>query len=247
VRDLYLSDLVDRKGLAALAAVASGPIQPTPVVVGAGVAALVTDPLTRALAPGLADPLVVIDVGGATTDVFISPELRADSAARTGRSRVVRRVFTDLGVAASRERLLRRARHEQVVFDLIAALRPGGSRPLYCALAAGEAGVLRGAEAVLACVFLALRAVTDTTGPDAVHLDRALGFLVTGGAVLRDLAEDGGAARSSLIAGGGSIVEDEILGRVISAACRRTRSATVTVDTGYQLWAHGLRSADDRH
>ncbi|MBM0230690.1 glutamate mutase L [Micromonospora sp. STR1_7] len=63
VRDLYLSDLVDRKGLADLAAAVSGPIEPTPVVVGAGVTALVTDPLVRALAPGLAEPMVVVDVG----------------------------------------------------------------------------------------------------------------------------------------------------------------------------------------
>ncbi|MBM0230691.1 hypothetical protein JNW91_01630 [Micromonospora sp. STR1_7] len=145
-------------------------------------------------------------------------------------------------MAASRAGLLRRARHQQVVFDLIAALRPRDARPLYSALSGGDACALPRADAVLACVFLALRAVTDTTGPDAVHLDRALGFLVTGGAILGDPADRGDNVGGSSADHGGSIIDDDLLGRVISAACRRTRSATVAVDTGYQLWAHGLRS-----
>ena len=221
IRDLYVRDLVDAKGLGALAGLVAGPIWPTPAVVGLAVRRLATQrPAGPRVPPAPPMPFVVVDVGGATTDVFACAELRAEATARSapGES-VVRYVFPDLGVAASRPRLLARLDREPELVELVAAVAPASARALHAAVCAGDPAALDPPVGFLACLYLALRRVAGSYGVD---LAKAAGFLITGGA--RD-----------------DTPADDVRRLVDTARGRSAPPATVLLDQDYRLWAYGLQ------
>lgn len=221
IRDLYVRDLVDAKGLGALAGIATGPIWPTPAVVGLAARRLATRrPAGQRIPPAPPVPFVVVDVGGATTDVFACAELRAEAAARSapGES-VVRYVFPDLGVAVSRLRLLRRLDREPELVELVAAVAPESARALHAAVCAGDPTALDPPAGFLTCLYLALRRVAGSYGLD---LAKAAGFVVTGGAR-------------------GDTPADDIRRVVDAVRGRSAPPATVLLDQDYQLWAYGLQ------
>lgn len=169
LRTLYVGDLVDRKGLRALAGRTDVPIWPTPAVVALGVAGW-------GAARVLSSPFFVVDVGGATTDVLYSAELHAGGPVLgeclLGES-MVRVVSPDLGVVVSLPSLRERLTADPGLLELASAIAPDRARELYTAISEG-AGLDR-ATTFLACLFLALRRVR-------AHLDRAVAVAVTGGA-----------------------------------------------------------------
>ena len=220
VREVYVGDLVDAKGLGALADVTSTQIWPTPAVVGLAAQRMTKQPVP----PAPTVPFVLVDAGGATTDVFVCAELRPAHAARSapGES-VVRHVFTDLGVAASRPALLQRLGTDPDLLDLVAAVAPGRSRALYTALGEGAPEALDPPYGFLSCLFLALRRLA---GPEA-DLSRAASFVVTGGAC------------------GDTPVA--AVRRVVDAARGRPVARDgVLLDRDYLLWAYGLQDVPDR-
>jgi hypothetical protein len=164
VRTLYVGDLVDHKGLRALAGRTETPIWPTPAVVALGVD-------RWGARRALPSPFAVVDVGGATTDVLYSAELYAGDPAPT--ESVVREVCPDLGVAVSLPSLRERLTVDPGLLELTSAVAPDRARELYTAISEGSG--LDRPTAFLACLYLALRRV------DA-HLDRAVAVAVTGGA-----------------------------------------------------------------
>ncbi|MEU7588666.1 glutamate mutase L [Micromonospora sp. NPDC049230] len=227
IRDIYTSDLVGRKGLAAPAAITEAPIWPTPAVVG-----LAAERMSRRrlLLPGTATPFVLLDVGGATTDAFVCAELRRGHPVRvTGPdSSVVRHVFTDLGVVASAPALLGRLAADPGLFDLVRAVAPERSRGLHHDLCSGDVAALTPPVGFLCCVFLALRRLAAADGPHLVDLGRAASVVVTGG------------ARS-----GASTAQ---IRRVVDAVAGRSDAPrTVAVDNDYLLWAYGIQDVPAWH
>ena len=217
--DIYVHDLVDRKGLRALVDVTDVQIWPTPAVVG-----LAAGRMTRQrIPPAPTAPFVIVDAGGATTDVFLCAELRAEHTARSapGES-IVRHVFTDLGVAASRPALLQRLARDPDLFDLVAAVEPSRSRALYNAICEGAADSLAPPVGFLTCLFLALRRIAAANGPPGAELGRAASFVITGGAW--------------------SDTPMSAIRRVVGAACGLPGPArNVLADRGYLLWAYGIQ------
>jgi len=216
--DIYVHDLVDHKGLRAVADLTDIQIWPTPAVVGLA-AELMAGRRVPAAPPA---PFVVVDAGGATTDVFICAELRADHAARSapGES-IVRHVFTDLGVAASRDVLLRRLGGDPDLLDLVSAVAPSRSRALYNAICENAADSLDPPVGFLTCLFLGLRHLARARTPPAAELGRAASFVITGGAWT------------------GTPVS--AIRRVIDVACGTPGLASsVILDRDYRLWAHGI-------
>jgi hypothetical protein len=220
VRNIYVGDLVDRKGLRPLAGLPDTPIIPTPAAVAAAARDLASAPTTpRAPIP---TPFVIVDVGGSTTDVVYCTELRQDGAVRIapGES-IVRHVFTDLGVAGSLPGLRRRLAADPHLSELTAALAPDRSRALYQDICDGAEDALAPPIAFGVCLFLALRRLTDPAGRHLVEPDRVAGFAITGGAW----------------AG----TPEPVIRRVIAAACRLSEDRWgLHIDRGYELWAHGL-------
>jgi hypothetical protein len=214
---VYESDLVDRKGLRALDGGTDTPIWPTPAVVALAAARLAVEPIVPA-----PTPFVIVDVGGATTDVVYCAELRSEDAARVapGES-IVRHVCTDLGVAGSLPGLAYRLETEPGLYELAAAVAPDRARALYRDLAEAAADALDPRVAFLACLFLALRRVTDPAGPCLLRPDRVTSFVITGGAWHG--------------------TPEAAIRRVLGAACGMPDAPWgVHLDRAYALWAHGL-------
>ncbi|WP_305788042.1 glutamate mutase L [Symbioplanes lichenis] len=164
IRDLHLRDLVDGRALRPLSEVADGPIVATPDAVGRAV--------RRPAGPG---PLLVLDVGGTTTDVFVSSALPGAGPA------VTRHVFTDLGVAASAPVMVERLAAGDELLELSTAVAPGASRSLFRRAGTGSSAELDPSERFLICVYLALRRVVAARQPGA-GLTGAAELLITGGA-----------------------------------------------------------------
>lgn len=230
IRDLYVRDLVDHKGLRALVGVCDAPIWPTPAVV-----ALAAERMSRrgghavAVPMSPTTPFVVVDVGGATSDVYLCAEL--GSAPAAGEGTIVRHVFTDLGVVASKPGLLHRLADHPDLIDLVRAVAPDRPRALFNALSEGDEAALEPPVGFLCCLFLALRRLADGGGARQADLGRAAGFLITGGAWE-------GAPLAAIH-------------RVVGAARGRPVAAgSILVDEAYQLWAQGLRqvgAGSERH
>jgi hypothetical protein len=214
VRDIYLRDLIDRKGLQALADVTDVQIWPTPAVTGLAAARMTT----HRILPGSTSPFVIVDIGGATTDVFICAELRREHTARSapGES-IVRHIFTDLGVAASLSSLRQQLADDPDLLDLVSTVDPARARARYAAICEDAPGALSPPADFLACLFLALRRLTHSA-----DLGRAATLVITGGAW-------GGAAMPAVR-------------RVVDLACATSGTAgRVLMDHGYHLWAHGIQ------
>jgi len=219
ISELYLEELVDRKGLSALTGMLDGPLRPTPTAVG-----IAAHRMSRRQLPiRCPAPFVVIDVGGATTDVYYCAEL-GDPSLPTGSS-VRRQVYTDLGVAGSAASLSARLASAPDLFDLVTAIAPEAPRSLHYAIAESDPDVLAPPVGFLGCLFLALRRLADQ---QQVELAAVAGILVTGGAWRGTPAS--------------------AISRVIGAAagCRPELVPQVLLDQNYLMWAYGMTSAGDR-
>ncbi len=228
IHQLYVGDLVDRKGLRALAGTVTGPIWPTPAVVG-----LAAEGLARNLAAlPAAAPFVVVDIGGATTDVLYCAELAVDLSNRiVPAESIVRRVFTDLGVASSLPRLRQRLADEPGLVDLATAVAPEHPRALYHQLV--DRAELSPATSFLACLFLAVRQLAGSPGqPDALPLARRDGQPQLDARRIASIVITGGAWRTA---------PEPAIRRVINAACGVPDARWgLHLDRRYQLWAYGL-------
>jgi len=223
IRDIYLRDLVDRKGLQAVAGVTGVQIWPTPAVVGLAAVRMTTHPIF----PRPTSPFIIVDVGGSTTDVFVCAELRWEHNARSAPGElVVRYVFTDLGVAASRPSLRQQLAHDPDLLDLVSAVDPTRARARYTAISEGATDALAPPISFLTCLFLALRRLA-APGGYGVELGRAASFVITGGAWA-------GTPVSSIR-------------RVVNAACGISGfTGSVLVDRDYQLWAQGIQEVPEK-
>lgn len=220
IRNIYVGDLVDRKGLRPLAGLSDTPILPTPATVAAAARRLATEPLVP-LVPAPA-PFVIVDVGGATTDVVYCAELRPEGADRISPGEpIVRHVFTDLGVAGSLPGLRHRLSADPSLSELATAIAPDRPRALYQDICDGVEDALSPSAAFGICLFLALRRLTDPAGLHLLEPGHVAGFVVTGGAWTG--------------------TPEPVIRRVIAAGCRTPDARwSMHVDRAYELWAHGL-------
>jgi hypothetical protein len=220
IRGIYLTDLADHKGLRALAGCTEAPVWPTPAVVS-----LAAQRMARErLGPAPATPFVVVDIGGATTDIHYCAELRRGNGAHPAPDEsVTRHVFTDLGVSSSGRSLLARISSAPYLHELAEAVAPARARALYQQIREEDPAALAPPAAFLACLFASLRELAHDGSPDGLELAKAASILVTGGAW-------GDAPRP-------------LIRRVIDAAHRTPGSRwRLLVDRSYLVWAHGLEA-----
>jgi len=218
LRDAYLDDLIQKDGVAALQGSSEVPIRPTPAVVNAAFRIL----STRRAGPAFPLPFLLVDIGGATTDVHFGVELLS----ATSRVRLEgflddnRYVFAELGVSASRDSTVVRLAEHPGLHDFLTAFDADRTRELYRAVVEGEApDVLM----PYACYFLALDGVGVGHSGDrpALRIDKANAIVVTGGAL-----QDADAA---------------ILKRIGRLLVHSDATAPdVIFDRDYSLWTLGL-------
>src|SRR5208283_1285463 len=118
VRHAYLDDLVYKEGVSELGSNLSSGIRPTPEVVNLGFQRAV---LNRS-SIGVIAPCLLLDIGGATTDLHYTVEIVKDNGGappHSGGCSVARYVFADLGIVASRDSLLLQLRGHSRLYEFL--------------------------------------------------------------------------------------------------------------------------------
>ncbi len=111
--DLYQADIMGKEEIKELYAVTANQIYSTPYIVNRAL-----PHIHRTL--DVVDPFVLIDIGGATTDIHYSRDLVRDRlVTESGYDRLV---FKKLGVYKSRESLVYAARNNEFVYELLGHL-----------------------------------------------------------------------------------------------------------------------------
>jgi hypothetical protein len=111
--DLYAKDIVCKKDIKNLYKITSNQIYPTPYIVNKSLPFIHTK-------LEVTDPFIVIDIGGATTDIHYSKDLIDDNILNSnGYDRLV---FKKLGVYKSRQSLVFSAKNNEFVYELLAYL-----------------------------------------------------------------------------------------------------------------------------
>ena len=109
--NLYQADIIGKEDIKELYAVTSNQIYSTPYIVNQTLETL------HEHFPKVVDPFILVDIGGATTDIHYSTDLVADNMVlETGYDRLV---FKKLGVYKSRESLVFSAKNNEFVYELL--------------------------------------------------------------------------------------------------------------------------------
>jgi hypothetical protein len=225
VRRAYLDDLVHKEGVSELRTDLARGIRPTPEVVNRG--------FHRAILNGstirVVGACVLLDIGGATTDLHYSVELvRDDSDDKPlPGSSVARYVFTDLGIVASRDSLLLQMRSHPRLYELLEVALGGDTREAYRLLREGEYAP---SPKLLSygCLFLALDRFAQGRGPGlpTSDLSRLGQIILTGGAA--------------------QTLDEQVVARIVNLLIRPGGSdPAVQVDRRYQVWVDGITWAAD--
>jgi len=108
--DLYQKDIMGKEDIKQLYDITANQIYSTPYIVNRSL------PKINEILE-VADPFIVVDIGGATTDIHYSRDLVNDNIiSQSGYDRLV---FKKLGVFKSRESLVHTARNNEFVFELL--------------------------------------------------------------------------------------------------------------------------------
>ncbi len=111
--NLYQADIMGKEDIKRLYELTSNQIYSTPYIVNQSL------PLIHTKLE-VADPFIVIDIGGATTDIHYSKDLVDDNILTN--NEYDRLVFKKLGVYKSRESLVHTAKNNEFVYELLAHL-----------------------------------------------------------------------------------------------------------------------------
>jgi hypothetical protein len=220
VRRAYLDDLVFKEGISELSGGLSRGVRPTPEIVSRG--------FQRALANSsnieISGPCVVFDIGGATTDIHYTVEIvRDDSEQRPSAGlSAARFVFTDLGIAASRESLMLQLRNHPRLYEFLKSISGDAIREVYQSMREGEHEPTP-LTLSYGCLFIALDRFAQGRGPGLPTADvaRIAQIILTGGA--------------------SQTMSEEVVGRIFELF--RTENSGIPVifiDRRYQMWVDGI-------
>jgi uncharacterized protein (TIGR01319 family) len=112
--NLYQADIVGKEDIKHLYDITSNQIFPTPYIVNQTLSLLDSK-------FSVADPYILIDIGGATTDIHYSKDLVKDNI--LNENEYDRLVFKKLGVFKSKESLIFSAKNNEFVYELLAYLK----------------------------------------------------------------------------------------------------------------------------
>jgi hypothetical protein len=220
LRRAYLDDLVYKEGISELHLGPSHSVRPTPEVVNQGFRLAVLN-RTGIAVPG---SCVLVDIGGATTDLHYTVEIvRDDSANRPAPgASIARYVFTDLGIVYSRDSTLSQMRNHPRIYDFLCGVIDGDVRDVYRRLRESD---FEPEPRLLAygCLFLALDRFAEGRAPGlpAVSLSKVSQFILTGGA--------------------SQLLDEDRIKRIIDLATGSNGNVPgILIDRAYQIWVDGI-------
>jgi hypothetical protein len=225
VRRAYLDDLIYKEGVSELRSNLSAGIRPTPEVVSLGFQHAVLNGTKF----GVIAPCLLLDIGGATTDLHYTIEIvKEGSAVRApavGGKSVARYVFTDLGIVASRDSLMLRLRSHPRLYEFLSTVLDGDITETYRLFREGEC---QPPPELLAygCLFLALDRFANGRGPGlpAGDLGQLAQVILTGGA--------------------SQALAEEMAARVVALLTPNSGRPAILIDRKYEIWVEGIAFTD---
>jgi hypothetical protein len=221
VRRAYLDDLVYKEGVTELSHRLGSGIRPTPELVNAGFQRLVTNRSSIVAV----SPCILLDIGGATTDLHYTAEIvtanGASTVPPTGYS-VSRYVFTDLGIVASRPNLTLVLRAHPRLYELTREILTENVTERYRLFREGE---YEPSPQFLAygCLFLALERFAQgrSAGLPSGDLSKLNQLVLTGG--------------------GAQTLSEPMIARVVDLVLPANNNRpSVLVDRDYRVWVEGI-------
>lgn len=220
LREVYLQDLIHKDGVSDIQKRVGCSIRPTPEVVNRGFHRLVSNHTSLEIV----GPCLLIDVGGATTDIHYSIEIVSDDSEQqpNAGSSVARYVFTDLGVFASRESTALQLRTHPRLYEFLSQVCGDDVSETYRQVREGD---YTPSPTLLcyACIFFALdRFVSGSEiGLPKAELGRVSEVLLTGGAP--------------------SGADEAVVGRLVGLfLANKNNSPKVIIDRDYRIWVEGI-------
>jgi hypothetical protein len=207
--NLYQADIMGKEDIKHLYDITSNQIYPTPYIVNK------TLPLINNMLK-VADPFILVDIGGATTDIHYSTTLVNDNMIKN--NEYDRLVFKKLGVFKSKESLIFAAKNNEFVYELLANMNV--TENIFKEQSDKAIKVL-----MKLAIFLVLYKVSEAH-PQYVHLKLNLlkSIVLTGGItkVLKD-----------------EEVED-IVGFFYKKILNSQIKPNIVLDSNYEIWTLGI-------
>lgn len=215
LQNAYLNDLVLQKGISKLQQYSETPILPTPAIVQESYKKVINGNSSLHFSP----PFILIDIGGATTDIYYGGELVSEGQGRNPLSSINRHVFTHLGITASRDSLIFELSNSNYLGDFLRAIDEESAERRYLSLREGHVDWMTPKILAEACCFLALNAcASGLPSGHKIELRRVSSIVVTGGA--------------------SQICQITTLEKIFRAS--GAQNACAYLDKGYEIWMEGM-------
>ncbi|MFA5849822.1 MAG: glutamate mutase L [Bacteroidales bacterium] len=229
VRKLYLDDLIDKESIRDLTELSHIPILPTPGIVNIAFEMLARQK-TGIIVPL---PCIVIDIGGATTDVHFGVETLNLKEGMDSRFYLSsnRYVFTDLGVVASRSSTLLNLSQHIRLYEFLQVICGPLSRQVYLDIREGS---ITDEILFYGCFFLALDQLVNPVTDNVPNIDltKLASIMITGG------------ASKALI------LKKEIFSALIQLLLKQGNTLgniSVIIDKQYEMWVHGIMAVRNKN
>ena len=220
LKELYMQDLVQKDGISMLQPFSEIPIWPTPAICERSFRGIIENRTGFHLSP----PLLMIDMGGATTDVYYGRELIANLNELNVEALPVNRfVFSSIGVKSSRDSALLKLNRYGRLFDLIQCFSDDEAQRRYAALKDNDLSWIGESEMFYMCFGLVLESLHD--GLESGHpiaLNMVSTLIVTGGA--------------------SKVCDANVLEKIYSLYIRKDGhpSPDIFIDEQYEIWNIGI-------
>ncbi len=179
IRNAYINDLVQEDELHAIKTRSLTPVLPTPAIVEKAYGAIMAQQTDFCML----SPMVLLDIGGATTDMYYGGELIADNTGCSSQSSTNRHVYTNYGIAVSRERLLEALANCNDLTLFLQVVFPDSVEEKYMALRDRNWEWVNNDFLAEACFFMALSDCRNgERGQHHLQLAKTAVVCVTGGA-----------------------------------------------------------------
>ena len=208
--DLYQKDIMARDDIKPLYNITANQIYPTPYIVN-----LSLPYISQSL--DVVDPFIVIDIGGATTDIHYSTDLVNDNI--TGEGGYDRLVFKKLGVYKSRESLIFTAKQNEYVYELLNYL--GVTEDIFDSYSNEATKVL-----MQLAIFLVLYKVSKHHSEYIeLKLDKLNSIVLTGGM--------------------SKVLSEEDAKQIVKFFYKKLlnfhNTPAIVIDKNYEIWTYGMR------
>ena len=217
VRDSYLNDIISKRDVEELKDLSIVNIEPTPLVVSRAFEYIQSKFLS---------PMVIFDVGGATTDLHFLKELLDEDKLSLNKSfypNVARHVYTSYGIVESKSSTISRLIDDDNCIQLLMELYGDEYRQIYMNLLDGD---VTDNLLFVACIFLAIRdMIIDDNQTPKLQLSRISTIGLTGGAAKCIDKDD---IKSAFISATGSVLTSKIV-----------------IDYEYRWWGIGMSENDN--